>query len=297
MAQAMPDPHHSRPADMRPEDALRWYLEAGVDEAIGTGPVDRFSLPEPKPKVQPKQQPAARPGPARFAEPEPSFFARDPAAPKPTSASTGVLEPADVTAASARELAQSCRTLAELNAAIEGFEGCPLKKTAMTTVFADGDPGAGLMFIGEAPGAEEDRRGLPFVGRAGMLLDKMLAAIGRDRKSAYISNILPWRPPGNRTPTPNETTICLPFIRRHIELARPKVIVFLGGTSAGTLLDRREGITKLRGRWFSYETGDSAIPAMPTYHPAYLLRQPALKQFAWRDLLEIRKRLDVMTSD
>jgi DNA polymerase len=168
-----------------------------------------------------------------------------------------------------------------------------LKKTAMNTVFADGNPEAGLMFVGEAPGAEEDRRGLPFVGRAGMLLDKMLAAIGRDRTSAYISNILPWRPPGNRTPTPNETTICLPFIQRHVELAKPTVIVFLGGTSAATMLDRREGITKLRGRWFDY----NGVAAMPTYHPAYLLRQPALKQLSWRDFLEIRKKMDVMTSD
>lgn len=286
----MSDPDPSRRSEMRPEDALRWYLDAGVDEAIGAEPVDRFNLPEPKPRPKPAPKPATVPPSGRFAEASPSFFS---APPKPTPTTSGVLEPADVTAASARDLAQSCRTLAELKAAIAGFEGCPLKKTAMNTVFADGNPDAGLMFIGEAPGAEEDRRGLPFVGRAGMLLDKMLAAIGRDRKSAYISNILPWRPPGNRTPTPNETTICLPFIRRHVELAKPKVIVFLGGTSAATLLDRREGITKLRGRWFDYD----GIAAMPTYHPAYLLRQPALKQLAWRDFLEIRKKMDVMTSD
>jgi uracil-DNA glycosylase family 4 len=290
MQAIMSDPDPSRRSEMHPEDALRWYLDAGVDEAIGAEPVDRFNLPEPKPRPKPAPKPATVPPSGRFAEASPSFFS---APPKPTPTTSGVLEPADVTAASARDLAQSCRTLAELKAAIAGFEGCPLKKTAMNTVFADGNPDAGLMFIGEAPGAEEDRRGLPFVGRAGMLLDKMLAAIGRDRKSAYISNILPWRPPGNRTPTPNETTICLPFIRRHVELAKPRVIVFLGGTSAATMLDRREGITKLRGRWFDYD----GIAAMPTYHPAYLLRQPALKQLAWRDFLEIRKKMDVMTSD
>jgi DNA polymerase len=290
MQAVMSETEPTRRAEMRPADALRWYLEAGVDEAIATEPVDRFNLPEPKPQPKPEPRPAAPPPPERFAEASPSFR---PAAPKPKPVTAGVLESADVTAASARDLAQSCRTLAELKAAIAGFEGCPLKKTAMNTVFADGNPEAGLMFVGEAPGAEEDRRGLPFVGRAGMLLDKMLAAIGRDRTSAYISNILPWRPPGNRTPTPNETTICLPFIQRHVELAKPTVIVFLGGTSAATMLDRREGITKLRGRWFDY----NGVAAMPTYHPAYLLRQPALKQPSWRDFLEIRKKMDVMTSD
>jgi len=272
---------------MRPEDALRWYLDAGVDEAIVDEPVNRFALPPPKPAAAPQPEPATPPT-AQRDEYRPS---------PPRPAATAILESADATAISARDLAASCQTLEELKAAITAFEGCPLKKTAMNTVFADGNPDSGLMFVGEAPGAEEDRKGLPFVGRAGMLLDKMLAAIGRDRSSAYISNILPWRPPGNRTPTPNETTICLPFIARHIELAKPKVIVFLGGTAAGTLLDRREGITKLRGRWFTYESAAGPIQALPTYHPAYLLRQPALKQFAWKDFLEIRKKFDVMTSN
>ena len=285
----MPDSNPLQPPEMRPEDALRWYLEAGVDEAIGTEPVDRFSLPQPKP--EPKR-PDLRPAPPPAPE---AGFTPNQAPVRPSG--PAVLESADVTAASARDLAQSCKTLEELKTAVTAFEGCPLKKTAMNTVFADGNSESGLMFIGEAPGAEEDRKGLPFVGRAGILLDKMLAAIGRDRTSAYISNILPWRPPGNRTPTPNETTICLPFITRHIELAQPKVIVFLGGTAAGTLLDRREGITKLRGRWFTYEGVQPGIAAMPTYHPAYLLRQPALKQYAWRDFLEIRKKMDVMTSE
>ena len=277
-----------RAKEMRPEDALRWYLDAGVDEAIGNEPVNRFALPPPKPAAPPTPRLSAPP-PAQRDEYRPS--------PSPRAAAPAVLESADATAASARDLAASCQTLEELKSAITAYEGCPLKKTAMNTVFADGNPESGLMFVGEAPGAEEDRKGLPFVGRAGMLLDKMLAAIGRDRTSAYISNILPWRPPGNRTPTPNETTICLPFIARHIELVNPKVIVFLGGTAAGTLLDRREGITKLRGRWFTYESAAGPIQALPTYHPAYLLRQPALKQFAWRDLIEIRKKMDVMTSN
>ena len=284
------DPLRAR--EMRPDDALRWYLDAGVDEAIGNEPVNRFALPPPKPAAAQQPRPAPRPS-------APPQSQRDDYRPSPPPRPAGpvILESADATAASARELAASCQTLDELKAAITAFEGCPLKKTAMNTVFADGNPESGLMFVGEAPGAEEDRKGLPFVGRAGTLLDKMLASIGRDRTSVYISNILPWRPPGNRTPTPNETTICLPFVTRHIELAHPKVIVFLGGTAAGTLLDRREGITKLRGRWFTYESAVGPIQALPTYHPAYLLRQPALKQYAWRDLIEIRKKFDVTTSD
>ncbi len=283
-----------RAKEMRPDDALRWYLEAGVDEAIGNEPVNRFNLPPPKPAAAPPPKPVPQSAP-RAGRDEYRSAPRPSAPPRPASPAT--LESADATAASARDIAAACKTLEELRAAIAAFEGCPLKKTAMNTVFADGNPDSGLMFVGEAPGAEEDRKGLPFVGRAGMLLDKMLAAIGRDRSGAYISNILPWRPPGNRTPTPNESTICLPFIARHIELARPRVLVFLGGTAAGTLLQRSEGITKLRGRWFTYDGAAGPVQAMPTYHPAYLLRQPALKQFAWRDFIEIRKKLDVMTSE
>ncbi|MEX1147907.1 MAG: uracil-DNA glycosylase, partial [Sphingomonadales bacterium] len=147
--------------------------------------------------------------------------------------------------------------------------------------------------IGEAPGADEDRQGLPFVGVSGQLLDRMLGAIGLDRSKAYIANILPWRPPGNRKPTPQETSICLPFIRRHIALVKPRVLVFLGGTAAATLLDTNQGITRLRGRWSEYEDLNEGFtaPVMPTYHPAYLLRQPALKADAWRDFLEIRAKL------
>lgn len=162
----------------------------------------------------------------------------------------------------------------------------------MNLVFGDGNPDAGLMLVGEAPGADEDREGVPFVGVSGQLLDKMLAAIGRDRSSAYITNILPWRPPGNRKPDQAEVAMCLPFIRRHIEIVAPAVLVLVGGVAASTLLERREGITRLRGRWLTYSSGGGEIPALAIFHPAYLLRQPALKQLAWQDLLTLKDRLD-----
>ena len=181
---------------------------------------------------------------------------------------------------------------------MQQFEGCSLKHTAMNLVFGDGNPEARIMFIGEAPGADEDREGLPFVGVSGQLLDRMIGAIGLDRTSAYITNILPWRPPGNRKPTTNEVTICVPFIRRHIELVNPRVLVLVGGTSASALLGRSEGITRLRGRWLMYRVdgpdGANEVPTMPIYHPAYLLRQSALKREAWRDMLTIQERLTAM---
>ncbi|MFC3694987.1 uracil-DNA glycosylase family protein, partial [Chenggangzhangella methanolivorans] len=188
--------------------------------------------------------------------------------------------------------AASAATIDELRAILEAFDGCPLKATASRTVFADGTPGARLMLVGEAPGREEDLSGLPFVGRSGQLLDRMLAAIGLDRSSVYIANVIPWRPPGNRTPTPQETETCLPFVRRQIELARPDVLVALGGASAQSLFRAKEGILKLRGRWLEHEVGGRRIKAMATLHPAYLLRSPAQKKLVWRDLKAIRKALE-----
>ncbi|TIV27765.1 MAG: uracil-DNA glycosylase, partial [Mesorhizobium sp.] len=175
------------------------------------------------------------------------------------------------------------------------FDGCNLKFTAKNLVFADGNPNADLMLVGEAPGRDEDLEGLPFVGRSGRLLDRMLAAIGLDRASAYIANVIPWRPPGNRTPTPHETEICRPFIERQIELVNPKVLVNLGGPSAKTLLNTAEGILRLRGNWRVHTTASGiAIPAMPTLHPAYLLRTPAHKKLAWRDFLEVKAKLQAL---
>jgi uracil-DNA glycosylase len=188
--------------------------------------------------------------------------------------------------------AGAANSLAELKAAMEAFEGCALKRTATNTVFADGVVEGRVMLIGEAPGRDEDRIGKPFVGRAGQLLDKMLASIGLDRqKNAYITNVINWRPPDNRDPSPEEAAACLPFLRRHIELARPKVIILLGAVAARHVVGVSDGIMKLRGRWMEYRVGDEMVPLMPTLHPAYLLRQPAHKKLAWRDLQAVRDRM------
>ena len=277
--------------------ALAWQVEAGADEAIGEHPVDRRDRapqataagqgPPPADPRMPGRMPAQQgPGPTPLREP--------PAAPVR-------LESTGETVASARESARRAETLDALRDAVAAFDGCGLKKTAMNTVFADGAPGGRLMLIGEAPGAEEDRQGKPFVGASGQLLDKMLAAIGMSRESdAYITNIVFWRPPGNREPSAAETAVCRPFLERHIELKRPDILVFLGGPSAKTLLGRKEGITRLRGRWFEFRTPDmieagaDPVPAMPLFHPAYLLRSPLNKREAWRDLLAIREKLDAL---
>ena len=171
-------------------------------------------------------------------------------------------------------------------------DSCVTQATAKNLVFADGNPAADLMLVGEAPGRDEDLEGLPFVGRSGQLLDRILGAIGLDRQSVYIANVIPWRPPGNRPPTPQETEICRPFIERQIELASPKVLVTLGGPSAKTLLRTTEGVMRLRGNWKTHVAASGTeIPAMPTLHPAYLLRNPAHKKFVWRDFLEIKAKL------
>ena len=193
----------------------------------------------------------------------------------------------------ARDLAAAAGSLAELKAAIERFDGLTLKTTATNLVFADGEPTAPVMLIGEAPGAEEDRRGVPFVGASGQLLDRMLAAIGRDRSNVYITNIVNWRPPGNRKPSPTEMALSLPFIERHIALVNPALVVLLGDTAAKTLTGRTEGITRLRGRWCTLsQLGlPQSVPALPTFHPAFLLRSPAQKREAWIDLLAVKQKL------
>ncbi|MBV8393848.1 MAG: uracil-DNA glycosylase, partial [Alphaproteobacteria bacterium] len=237
---------------------LRWYVEQGVDETIGDEPVDRFALPPAPPAAEaPVARPAA-PTPLRAPSPAPAPVAR---APVPLESPQLVED--------ARALAEKCQTIAELEAAIRGFEGCALKRTAKNTVFADGTPGAPVMIVGEAPGADEDRLGKPFVGVSGQLMDRMMAAIGRTREGGfYITNILFWRPPGNRTPTLAEQGMCLAFTRRHIELARPKVLLLAGGTSAKAVLETTEGIMWLRGKWASYRLSDGTeVPTMPTFHP------------------------------
>ncbi len=257
-------------------ELLSFYLEAGVDALVGEEPVDRMADEAPPPPVTVRPPPP--PAPPRNA-PEKVFFQTSaPASP-------------DAAVMAAREAAKTAATLDDLRALLENFEGCPLRGTATQLVFADGNPQGRVMFVGEAPGYEEDVSGKPFVGRSGKLLDLMMEAIGLDRTSAYIANVVPWRPPGNRTPTPQETAICLPFIRRQIELANPDILVSLGGPSAQTLLSIKEGITRTRGRWFPYDTGSREIRALATFHPAFLLRSPLQKRLAWRDFLAIKKAL------
>lgn len=277
-------------------DLLAFHLEAGVDVAIGDEPVDRFAESAAAARARAaafvaggernSTAPAgARPAPAPAPRPAPR------AAPSMAPGGMMAAQPPDVAEMAAREAARSAESLDALRAILEGFDGCPLKRTATRLVFADGNPEARIMFVGEAPGRDEDVQGLPFVGRSGRLLDLMMGAIGLDRTSAYIANVIPWRPPGNRTPTPQETAICLPFIRRQIELADPDILVCLGGPSAQTLLGTKEGITKMRGQVVTYDTGQRTIEALATFHPAYLLRTPLGKRLVWRDLLAIEAML------
>ena len=261
---------------------LSFYRDAGVTDAVSSVPVNSFGEREEISSIvnQPRSEGSqAKPTPRPVSAPRA-------AAPRPAVPDEGQ-------AALAREEASRAETLDALKRVMEEFNGCNLKFTAKNIVFADGNPQADLMLVGEAPGRDEDIEGLPFVGRSGQLLDRMLAAIGIDRRSAYIAKVLPWRPPGNRTPTPQETEICRPFIERQIELASPKVLVALGGSSAKVLLRAPEGILRLRGQWRTYTTADGReLPIMPTLHPAYLLRTPAHKKLAWRDFLEIKAKLN-----
>ena len=271
------------------KDILEFYASSGVDIALEDAPQNKFDeskesaiattkrkLPSPKEPEQTKKLSVSAP----------------PVQSAPLSApAINVTVPDNAAIKNAQELANNAKTLDELRNAIEAFDGCNLKNTARNTVFSDGNPEANLMLVGEAPGRDEDEQGLPFVGKSGQLLDKMLASIGLDRTSVYISNVLPWRPPGNRTPTHHETELCRPFIERHIELVGPKCLVFIGGSSAKTLLSTNTGIMRLRGKWANYSLGELKIPALPTLHPAYLLRQPAQKMLAWHDLLAVKHKL------
>jgi DNA polymerase len=287
-------------------ELLAFYLEAGVDAVLGEAPIDRFADVPPAPIAAPAPavaRPAGTNLEAKQAAPAAREFFQAPAtqrtladisltakgAPKP--AAPAAPPSPDAAVMQAREAARSAATLDELRAILAGFEGCALRATATQLCFADGNPQARVMFVGEAPGRDEDIAGLPFVGVSGKLLDLMLAAIGLDRTGVYIANIVPWRPPGNRTPTPQESSICLPFTLRQIELVDPDVLVCLGQPSTQTLLGTKEGITRTRGRWYTFHTGTRDIRAMPTLHPAYLLRQPLQKRLAWRDFLAIKKAL------
>jgi DNA polymerase len=285
-----PKPYESN--KLTPEPAptlsqlLAFYLEAGVDCALSEEPVNRIADPERAPDLK-AAFPAGTANPARSIRPPPTAFV-------PTAPDS--LPPPDAAIVSAREQARTAASLDVLRNLLEKFDGCALKSTATRLVFADGNPKARVMFVGEAPGREEDIEGLPFVGRSGKLLDRMIAAIGLDRTKVYIANVIPWRPPGNRTPTPQETQICLPFIQRQIELVDPDILVTLGNPSTQTLLSTREGIMKTRGRWFDYDTGTRVIRAMATFHPAYLLRSPSYKRLSWQDLRATAKMLQQASS-
>lgn len=253
------------------EEMLRWYLDAGVDEAIDEKPQDRYA-----------QSVRAQVSSSRAVDVSEPGAAPSRAQPRTTPVET-----------QAAHRAGSARTLGELKMALENFDGCSLKSVAQHTVFADGRPDAKIMVIGEAPGADEDMLGLPFVGISGQLLDRMLASIDLFRtENVYITNVIPWRPPGNRKPTPQEVAICLPFIIRHIELVKPEILVLFGGAAASAMLNRTSPIGQLRGRWYEYS--ERRIPTLATYHPAFLLRTPSHKREVWKDLLAVKKKMEEM---
>ncbi len=253
---------------------LKWYAHAGADEAVGTDAAALYAK-EADVTPLPVKSPAQK------------QVSLKPKIAKPPSEE----EVAERLQTDAVALAASCATLDELRAAMEDFEAKAHFPAARNLVFADGNPQAKVMFIGEAPGEQEDRRGIPFVGRSGQLLDLMLAAVGLDRTEAYISNILPWRPMSNRTPTMQEGVIFLPFLMRHIELAGPRLTVALGGSAAKLLLGTNQGIMRLRGHWSEIEVAARKVPVLPTLHPAYLLRNPLAKREAWADFLNLKQRL------
>ncbi len=244
------------------KDLLEWYISAGVSETCGDTCLKILSAQE-----NSFQSPVRQ-------------------------ATTNLSQNKIASAQNARELCTQAQSLAELKTLVSNFQGCSLKLTAKSTVFGDGNPNASLMIVGEAPGADEDRMGLPFVGRSGRLLEKMLSAIGLKREDVYITNVLPWRPPGNRTPTDAEVSICLPFLKRQIELIKPRLLLLLGGSAANALLDNSDSISRLRGRFLEYQTSlTTSVPALASFHPAYLLRNSAQKAKAWSDFLRILKKL------
>lgn len=270
---------------LSPFQLLQFYLDCGVDEVMGEETPDRTLIPE-------KILPMTAPSPAEAGK-MPLASATAATAAAPMTAADGV-SGAIESMEEARTLAAAAQTLEELRAAIDSFKGLAIKRTATQMVFSDGNPQARVMFVGEAPGADEDRLGRPFVGVSGQLLDKMLASIGLSREeNAYISNVINWRPPGNRAPDDAEIALSLPFIRRHIELVNPAVVVFVGGVSAKALLETSQGITRLRGKWTEWTTPAlvQPIPAICMFHPAYLLRSPQQKSLAWADLLSLKNKL------
>ena len=261
------------------KDILDWYIWAGVDETVGDEPLS-----------------ATAPVAAKVAEPRPlpviNIPKKDSGESEERKATTELAQATVNACKGAKDICAKAKTIDELRSLVEAFDGCALKLTANKTVFGGGNPQAKIMLIGEAPGADEDRMGIPFVGRSGHLLDKILQAAGFSREDVYITNVLPWRPPGNRTPTTAEVAVCLPFLKKQIELINPKVIVLLGGSAVNALLDNEDPISKLRGKWLDYSAENGVvIPALATFHPAYLLRNAAQKAKIWSDFLRLKKKI------
>jgi uracil-DNA glycosylase family 4 len=263
--------------------ALDWYRAVGVDLAVGEEPVDRFAASAAAPRRAAAQVSAPAAAPIQMP-------ALKPVAAAPAAAAIVAALPADPS--ETRALAAAAPTLEALRAAMDAYEGCTLKKRATQLCFADGNPEAEIMLVGEGPGEQEDLVGKPFVGRAGQLLDRMLSAIGLDRSKVYIANMVPWRPPGNRDPSPEEMALCAPFLIRQVELVAPKFLVTLGNVPTKALFQSTAGITRMRGQWQDLEVGSHRVRALATLHPAYLLRTPASKALAWRDMLSLRAALD-----
>lgn len=273
-------------------EALLWQLEAGIDECIGEYPVNRLTLSAEKMlevKSSSSEQAQIPTGTNVLSESNKDIMQ--------STIRQISSEKLGGEAQTVGEIAAACSSLKELESAVSAFQGCALKNTSTNTVFGDGHPNANIMFVGEAPGADEDRQGKPFVGASGRLFDKMVGSIGLDRNSLYITNILFWRPPGNRNPTTSEISMCLPFVERHIELVSPQILVALGGPATKTLLGVQQGITRLRGQWHEYGTKNLANPiaTLPFFHPAYLLRSPAHKRKTWQDLILIKEKLSEIT--
>ena len=282
----------------RPEiiDLLKFHIEADCADVLDDMPVNHFAEAEPASPEQatPEHATPETKGPAAHAGLQEGAAPLTP--PVTRAVVTAQINPAapqNSAADDSATLAKTATTLDELAAALESFEGCGLKKTAKSTVFSDGVSSARIMLVGEAPGQDEDRTGKPFVGRSGQLLDAMMATIGLSRAdNLYIANVIPWRPPGNRAPSVDELETCKPFILRQIELVAPEIIVLVGGTSAKTLLNTETGITRLRGKWQTLEIGGRDIPALPFFHPAYVLRRPETKIDVWADLCALKQKLD-----
>jgi len=273
-------------------EIMEWYAQAGVDVLLEDAPVNRFTEVPPPPRVKKPQTSNA--SPAEFLAKQNATrqaTAQNPASSQALSTPSATI-PDSAAIESARELAKSAETIDDLKQTLNRFEGCNLKRTAKSLVFSDGNPDARVMVVGGVPERDDDIHGVPFSGRSGQLFDRMLSAIGLDRTSVYISNTIPWRPPGNRKPTPQEIEICRPFIERHMELVKPDIIVLFDDLSAKTVLKTTNGIMKLRGKWGEFKTENLTIPALPTLHPSYLLTQPAHKALAWQDLLQVKMKLD-----